>query len=938
MISCFLKKDIKNEFLTFYYDISSLLFKRIEKITSKFNIPKTRHETISTMLRVLSNVRLVGRRSVSGHHWNAKLNLEIRNNKNFLVTSQQRWKSSSSSSNDDELERLKYIRNVGVLAHVDAGKTTVTERMLALAGIVHSAGNVDDGNTVTDYLPAERERGITIQSAAISFPWKWHSSTNTEGDDDVTIHLIDTPGHVDFSVEVNRSVAVLDGAVLVVDAVAGVQAQTETVWRAMTQPSNNNHINETNKTNTHEPLPCLAFVNKMDKEGCSFAHVIQTIQYKLAGANPIPIQIPLFQTGSSHKITSNDHLPSNIIAVSPNDTAVTNINGHFVGVVDILHMRAVIWPDTNLTSNVEACAPTVINLNTNEQQSCQVTTVAMEARQDLIASLANFDENMEEYFLMEEEPSNDDMIAALRRTTLKRQILPVMAGAALRGKGVEPLLDAVADLLPSPLDRLPPALIPIEQPSQYQRKHKKKKQKQQNKDKDESTMKTPFGHPLHPSLLALAFKVVHMKGRGGSGDGRVVFARVYSGAIHTRDTLKVYSPGELMRTERVGGMLELAGGRFNNLEDGACYSGDVCALIGLKSVVTGDTLFLASEGKNNKKQKQNCVKDVGNVYLAGVTSPKPVLTVRLEAETSDQQNKLSNALQLLSVEDPSLQIEETDSATLLSGLGELHIEIVLDRLRREYGLNVWAGKPSVAYRETVTQNFETSGLINYDSTIGSTRLQAAIHLEFQPAQTNITAIDSSSCVTLSEPIVTIGPNVREFLEVDDESTEDELFETNEVVKALIAGCQGALKRGPIGTYAMANMTCHVVNIDADGGLAYLKSMPGALRAASSYAISSALVENQPSCVVLEPSMSMEINVPGDMVGSVLSDITSRRGTVGDVVIADNNDNSAFQSKALIRGEVPLVEILGYASSLRSLTAGEGNFSAEYKGHSPHDDH
>ena len=891
------------------------------------------------MIRVLSNVRLVGRRSVSSHHWNAKINLEIRNKKNCLVTSHQRWKSSSSINKDEE-ERLKHIRNVGVLAHVDAGKTTVTERMLALAGIVHSAGTVDDGNTVTDYLPAERERGITIQSAAISFPWKWHNSADKQGDADVTIHLIDTPGHVDFSVEVNRSVAVLDGAVLVVDSVAGVQAQTETVWRAMTQPSTNNHLREINQKGTHEPLPCLAFVNKMDKEGCCFAHVIQTIQYKLHGANPVPIQIPLFQVGTSLKYSSNDHLPSNIIAVSPNDTAATNINGHFVGVVDILHMRAVIWPDTNLTSNVEACAPTVINLNNNnEEANCQVTTVAMEARQDLIASLANFDEHMEEYFLMEEEPSNDDMIAALRRTTLKRQILPVMAGAALRGKGVEPLLDAVADLLPSPLDRLPPALIPIEDSSQNHRKQRKRKQqRQKNKNNIDTSITTQFGNPLHPSLLALAFKVVHMKGRGGSGDGRVVFARVYSGAIHTRDTLKVYSPGESMRTERVGGMLELAGGRFNNLEDGACYSGDVCALIGLKSVVTGDTLFLASEGKNNKKQQQDCAEDVGNVYLAGVTSPKPVLTVRLEAETSDQQSKLSNALQLLSVEDPSLQIEETDSATLLSGLGELHIEIVLDRLRREYGLNVWAGKPSVAYRETVTQNFETSGLINYDSTIGNTRLQAAIHLKFEPSQTNNTAIDSSSCVTLAEPVVTIGANVRDSLEVDDESTEDELLQTNEVLKALIAGCQGALKRGPIGTYAMANMTCHVVNIDADGGLGYLKSMPGALRAAASYAISSTLAENRPSCIVLEPSMSMEITVPGDMVGSVLSDITSRRGTVGDVVMADENDNSSFQSKALIRGEVPLVEILGYASSLRSLTAGEGNFSAEYKGHSPHDDH
>jgi len=837
-----------------------------------------------------------------------------------------------------EMRRLLHIRNVGILAHVDAGKTTVTERMLALAGVVRRAGSVDDGNTVTDYLPAERERGITIQSAAISFQWGWHNhytGDDFDSNDNVQVHLIDTPGHVDFSVEVNRSVAVLDGAVLVVDAVAGVQAQTETVWRAMTRPSLNNHTQLTQndhvimprQDHAHEPLPCLAVINKMDKEGCHFRNAIQSLRHKLPGANPIAMQLPLFRTITNNR-SPDSLLDSNIIALSKQDSQSV---GAFVGLVDLVHMRAIVYPETS-TFTVEDNIPKVVALIDPEthkpfHNDCQVTREALAARADLIASLADVDEAIEEYYLLEEEPSNAEIRSALRRATLDRKALPVMAAAALKGQGIEPVLDSIADLLPSPLDRKAPALTALDDKMWATTNKKKKDKKSAVKDILQPTLS--IGHPFHPTLLALAFKVVHMKGRGGSGDGRVVFARVYSGQLSDRDVLQVITPpapGEIPekpRTERVGGMLELAGGRFGNLEDGFCQSGDVCALVGLKSVVTGDTIMI------DQKRTKKTVKQE-TVCLAGVASPKPVLTVKLEAETAQQQQQLSDALSLLVIEDPSLVVEESESSTLLSGLGELHIEITLDRLKREFGIEVLAGKPAVAYRESLVESIETPGLLNYDRTIGSTRLQAAIHLRIEPKQ-GVETTEGSSSVLLSEPTVVLEQPAREYLGIEDDVDDDDLLQVSELAKALIHGCQGAMKRGAVGSYALANVKCSVLNIDAEGGLSGLKALPGALRAAAANAISEMLSTNKSSSVLIEPMMSVEVTIPSDMVGTVISDLNNRRGTIGDVIIGDG---TRTQVKALVRGEVPLVGTLGYASNLRSLTGGEGHFTAEYKGHSP----
>lgn len=852
--------------------------------------------------------------------------------------------SRSSSSIATELKRLRHIRNVGIFAHVDAGKTTVTERMLALTGIVKRAGSVDDGSTVTDFLPAERERGITIQSAAISFPWKWHNNDN------VQVSLIDTPGHVDFSVEVNRSVAVLDGAVLIVDAVAGVQAQTETVWRAMTRPIPTNHdfSSSSNKSKglqppQREPLACLALINKMDKDGCHFGNAIKSLRQKLPGANPLPIQVPLFRAGGKATASSKLFGDKNIIAI-PIDDVATAI-GEFVGVIDLIYMRAIIWPELpagNVASNVENCVPTVIRLmqpGTQEplDPDCPVTEQALAARANFLGALAECDEEIEEYFLNEQEPSNAQLRTALRRATLSHRALPVMASAALRGKGVEPVLDAIADLLPSPLDRVPPALINADGGGAPDGENDND-DGNSNSAAATTTNKITLGHPLHPSLLAFAFKVLHMKGRGGSGEGRVVFCRVYSGELRDRQVVEVMSPaapGEASakpRSERVGGMLELAGGSFGNVQDGICKSGGVCALVGLKSVVTGDTIVLAPERLSGNKAKKNKKQHV-RVYLAGVTSPKPVLTVRLEAESMEQQTRLSEALVLLTIEDPSLVVEETESVTLLSGLGELHIEVTLDRIQREFGLHVLVGAPSVTYRETITDTIESPGLVDYDRTIGGNRFQGAVHLVLKPTRSGAAKPNSSS-IMLTDPVVTVSKKAREFLGVDLEATEDDLIFKSEVFKALVEGCRGALKRGPLGPYAMANITCHVVDVDAEAGRAGLMALPGALRAAAASAVSTTLASSNRdgACSILEPTMSVEVTVPNDMVGTVLSDLSSRRGTVGDVFTGESV--GAVQAKALVRGEVPLVEILGYANSLRSLTAGEGAFTAEYTGHSP----
>lgn len=939
---------------------------------------------------------------------------------------------SSSSSSVEEINRLKLIRNVGIMAHVDAGKTTLTERMLSIAGVITRIGNVDDGNTVTDFLPQERERGITIQSAAISFFWDWHNSPyftneNNENElmkqkqqkrqkkkEEVKVNLIDTPGHVDFSLEVNRSVAVLDGAVLVLDSVAGVQAQTETVWRSLSgqyqQHTSNNTENVIVQQN--EPLACVAMINKMDKDGCNFNNAVNSIKRKLVGAQPFPIQIPLFQiSGSSNlqeNVNNNDNetgIPSNIVAVGLDmDSGGDGTKGadilstgtaSFVGVVDLVHMRAIVYPPSSSSSSSSSCdpddyIPTIYNLTSQTSQS-QVHKTAQQSRMELIAHLADSNEIVADFYLEEQEPPTDILLQAIREATLSRDMIPVLACAALKGKGVEPLIDAVADYLPSPLDRLPPKLTVLTNNLNSSSgkgggggKNKKKKKKKgikvasptENTDKKEII---PIGHPLHPSLVAFAYKVVHMKNKGGSGDGRVVFARVYSGKLPTRSVLKVISSSsssalntaevdesstkQTRVIERVSGMLELNGGIFGNFEDGICESGEVCALVGLKNTVTGDTLLLNSTTSSSNKTDNNLssieeFSPNGEHYClaSSLNTPKPVLTVRVETSSSEEQNRLTHALSLIEVEDPSIvvSVDENSGSTLISGLGELHIDVLVDRLKREFGLEeVYTGSPSVTYRECLNTIVDSKNLIQYDRTVGGVRLEASVHIILEPEYQDMD--ESTNICTLSEPTVHIGEKAREYLELDSSESEEELYQYDELARALISGCEGALRRGspripitPISasnrgpitmkeSYPFSNVRVEIVDVHAEGGLNYLHSMPGALRACVSHAIASVLSgdrgDNNIRTDILEPCMALEVYIPSDKVGTITSDLQStRRGIVSDV----NMGTTTSDEKAVVKAYVPLVEILGYANTLRSMTGGEGTFSAEYKGHIPKD--
>jgi elongation factor G len=524
--------------------------------------------------------------------------------------------------------------------------------------------------------------------------------------------------------------------------------------------------------------------------------------------------------------------------------------------------------------------------------------------------------------------------------------------------------------VPCPLDRLPPQLRLIGNNAVTHQDHQREAEQSRKQSRtgydDAVDPNITLGHPLHSSMLAYVFKVLHMKGRGGSGDGRVAFARVYSGTLRARDSVRVISPGiissndgeggrinstngkkQKQPVERIGGMLELSGGQFGNMPDGSCRSGDVCALVGLKGVVTGDTLLSTTidgggdeGGKSSKKSRKNnnvhWKQYMDGVHLAGLTSPKPVLTLRVEAYSTSEQSRLSAALALLAVEDPSLVVEETPTATLISGLGELHMEIVLDRLQREFSLEVRTGKPAVAYRETVLikdgEEVKTDGLLEYDRTVGGIRLQGAVQLLLRRGA------GKDICRAPEDPFITLSPESRSFFNIDQHASSDESeLKYPPALRALLSGLRGSMKRGRLGPYPLANLECRVMLVDSE--LSNADTLPGAMRAAAANAVTTMLetLAKAGKMTILEPKMNVEIWVPTGRVGDVLSDLTGRRGMVDDVAMADDGMGGCGDHvKSMVRAEVPLVEILGYANSLRSLTGGEGAFSAEYKGHAPQD--
>ena len=659
---------------------------------------------------------------------------------------------------DSTRRSLSLVRNLGILAHVDAGKTTVTERVLFLTGAVHKRGEVHDGTTVTDFDSQERDRGITIFAAAVSCDWEGHR-----------LNLIDTPGHVDFSAEVERSLRVLDGAVAVFDALAGVEPQSESVWRLADRYG----------------VPRIAFVNKMDRTGADLAAAVDSIRERLHPV-PLAVQMPI---GSE---------------------------GDFAGVVDLVRMRALTWVDGSM---VVGAVPAAL-----VEEAVRRRRVLEEAAAERSAAAL-------EEFVERAQLSAETLEAALRELTASGEVVVVLCGAAYKDRGIEPLLDAVLAYLPSPADRT---------------------------DAD----------PEQP-LAALVFKVQ------ATGTGRLTFVRVYSGTLRKGDAVLDVGAG---RTERVGRILRVQADRHSEVE--VARAGDIVALVGPKHAVTGATL--AAPGTS--------------VLLEAPSTSEPVVSVAVEAERNADTGRLAAALARAVEEDPSLAVR-TDAETgqtLLSGLGELHLEVAVEKIRREKGIAVSVGRPQVALREAVVSG--VSGFVyRHVKQEGGSGQFAHVVLDVRP----LTGTVGDTGFTF-ESQVTGGRVPREY------------------IRAVEAGCRDALASGPLGGHPVTGL--HVTLID---GSTHVKdSSDMAFRTAGTLGLRAALRAS--TLTLLEPVAELTVTAPDDTVGAVLGDLAARRGRV--------TDSTSRGGAAIVTATVPLAEVFGYATRLRSRTQGRGVFTMQAAGY------
>ncbi|MEV7672828.1 elongation factor G [Streptomyces sp. NPDC088752] len=657
------------------------------------------------------------------------------------------------------------VRNLGILAHVDAGKTTVTERVLYLTGAVHKRGEVHDGTTVTDFDPQERDRGITIFAAAVSCDWAGHR-----------INLIDTPGHVDFSDEVERSLRVLDGAVAVFDAVAGVEPQSETVWR---------------QADRHG-VPRLAFVNKLDRAGADLDAAVESIRDRL-GAVPLPVQLPVGREDG------------------------------FTGVVDLLRMRAYVWADGADTYADQAVPDHLLD-------------EARRRRRRLEEAVAELHAGAFEEFLAREELAEETLRGVLRDLTLAGEAVVVLCGSAYRNRGIEPLLDAVVAYLPAPSD-MPP--VRGEVPADPE---------------------APF--------TALAFKV------NATATGRMTYVRVYAGTIGKGDTVLDAVGG---RTERIARILRVQADRATEVE--AARAGDIVAVVGPKAVRAGATLC----------------DPAAPLVLEPPTTADPVVSVAVEARRSTDAGRLSTALARLSEEDPSLVVRSDPETgqTVLSGLGELHLEVAVEKLRRDRGLEVTVGRPQVAYRETVAKGV-TGLLYRHVKQDGGAGQFAHVVIDVEPLQG-----DEEFAFTST---VTGGRVPQEY------------------VRAVEAGCRDALLEGPLGGHPVTGVRVTLT----DGATHPKDSSEMAFRTAGRFALREALRAS--AMTLLEPVAEVTVTVPAKSVGAVLGDLAARRGRV--------NDQTARGGTAVVAATVPLAELFGYASRLRGRTQGRGTFTTRPAGYEP----
>ena len=667
---------------------------------------------------------------------------------------------------------LSKVRNIGIAAHIDAGKTTTTERILFYTGRKHKLGETHEGAATMDWMEQERERGITITSAATTCFW-----------DDCLINIIDTPGHVDFTVEVERSMRVLDGAVSVFCAVGGVEPQSETVWRQADKYG----------------VPRIAFVNKMDRVGADFNTVVDQMRKRL-GAKAVPIQLPI------------------------------GVEDGFAGMIDLVNNRAIIYDDTLGTEFHKAEIPP------------QLVEEAEIARMEMIEQLADHDDEMMELYLEGKEISIELINKVIRKATIALEIVPVMCGSAFKNKGVQPLLDAVVEYLPSPVDM--PHVIGV--------------------DPDDKTKEIECKASADAPFAALAFKIMV-----DPFVGRLAFCRVYSGTIESGTS--IYNTNT-RRRERVGRILRMHANKREELD--SAQAGLIIAIPGLKQVRTGDTLC------DEKHQ----------VLLENLVFPEPVISLSVEPMSKADQIKLAKGLEALSEEDPTFRVSvnEDTGQTLISGMGELHLEIIVDRLRREFNVEVKVGRPQVAYREAIRKPARAQGKFVRQS--GGKGQYGDVVLEIEPLE------EGNNGFVWEDK--TVGGSV-----------------PKEYIPAAQKGVEDSLTNGVVGGFPVIGIKAAIV----DGSYHEVDSSEMAFRIAGSMAIKEALKKASP--VLMEPVMNVEVVVPEEYMGDVIGDLSSRRGRVAEMGVRAN--------ARIVKAFVPLASMFGYATDLRSKTSGRGSFTMSF---------
>ncbi|MEC5384135.1 elongation factor G [Uliginosibacterium sp. H3] len=675
---------------------------------------------------------------------------------------------------------IERYRNIGISAHIDAGKTTTTERILFYTGVNHRIGEVHDGAATMDWMAQEQERGITITSAATTCFWRGMGKNLEEH----RINIIDTPGHVDFTIEVERSMRVLDGACMLYCAVSGVQSQSETVWR------------QANKYG----VPRLAFVNKMDRPGADFFKVHEQMRARL-GANPVPIQIPVGAEAS------------------------------FVGVVDLVKMKAIVWEDEQLGTRFRYLPiPT------------ELAELANTWREKLLEAVAEASEALMDRYLGEGDLSEVEIKAALRSRTIKGEIVPMLCGSAFRNKGVQAMLDAVVDYLPSPVDIPPVAGL------------------------DDAGVEVSRRAEDGERFCALAFKMM-----ADEQVGPLTFIRVYSGVLKSGDM--VYNPGR-SRQDRIGRLVQMHANARDDIDE--VRAGDIAACIGLTAVSTGETLC----------------DPAAPLTLERMEFPEPVIHVAVEPKTRLDQEKMSVALSRLALEDPSFRVRMDDESgqTVISGMGELHLEVLVDRMRREYGVEANVGAPQVAYRETIRKAVEAvEG--KFDRQVGGRGQYGHVVLKIEP----------------NEP-----GGGYEFVDAVKGGVVP-----REYIAAIDRGLQESLPSGVLGGFPVVDIKCTLHS----GSHHDVDSNENAFRMAAVLAFKEGCRQAEP--VLLEPMVAVEVETPEDFMGNVMGDLSSRRGMVQGI------DDLPGGTK-VIKAEVPLAEMFGYSTTMRSLSQGRATYSMEFK--------